>query len=459
MLRLGGAPLGGLIGRALRPRFCSGTVAGKNITDKPRVVILGTGWASFRVLTDLDPKKFDICVVSPRNHLLFTPMLASSALGTVNQRSICQPVRPVVRDKNGQYYESKIKGIIGETKKVIAETHDGRQYQIPYDKLVVGVGYQPNDFNIPGVKEHALFMKETADATVFKDQVLQRLEEASYWHALDSDLTVSPEEEAKIKELLTFVIIGGGPTGVELAAELTDFLHKEGDNLYPRLKRFITVHMFTYDVLNMFDKELQEYTIRHLTKKQGVQVHVGAFVQKVTANEVVVKTGEEMSTITYGTLVWCAGIKPHNFIKDYGFTMNERGTQILVDESLRVKGEEDVFAIGDCASIDGYWLPQTAQVANQQGQHLAKELNKNTLNPFVFRSKGTMAYLGSHNAIMSKLPGLSRLTGFFAFVGWRFTYWFLQLSFRNRYMLSTDWLRTIIYGRDLTRFGPRSTPE
>eukprot|EP00415_Alexandrium_ostenfeldii_P000777 UN0777 len=139
--------------------------------------------------------------------------------------------------------------------------------------------------------------------------------------------------------------------------------------------------------------------------------------------------------------------------------MNERGTQILVDGMLRVKGEKDVFALGDCATIDGYWLPQTAQVANQQGQHLAKSLNADAHSPFVFSSKGMMAYLGSHNAIISKLPGLSRLTGFVAFMGWRFTYWFLQLSFRNRYMLSTDWLRTIVFGRDLTRFGPSSRPE
>mmetsp|Transcript_109028 Transcript_109028/g.326101 ORF Transcript_109028/g.326101 Transcript_109028/m.326101 type:complete len:460 (-) Transcript_109028:33-1412(-) len=459
MLRVGGAPLCGLLGRALRPRFSSGAVAGTNITAKPRVVILGTGWASFRVVSDLDASKYDIAVVSPRNHLLFTPMLASSALGTVNQRSICQPVRPVVMKKNGNYYESRAKQIDREAKQVLCETASGDTYRIPYDKLVVGVGFQPNDFNIPGVKEHALFMKETADATVFKDHVLARLEEASYVHALDSDLTVSPEEEARIKELLTFIIIGGGPTGVELAAELTDFLQSEGNKMYPRLSKHVTVHMLTYDVLNMFDKELQEYTIHHLGKKQGVHVHLGAFVQQVTEKEVTIKTGEELSTFTYGTLVWCAGIKPHSFIKDYGFQMNERGTQILVDESLRVKGEEDIFALGDCAAIDGYWVPQTAQVANQQGQHLASDLNNQTMKPFKFRSKGTMAYLGSNNAIMSKLPGLRRLTGFFAFVGWRFTYWFLQLSIRNRFMLSTDWLRTIVFGRDLTRFGPRSRPE
>ncbi len=110
-------------------------------------------------------------VISPRNHLLFTPMLASSALGTVNQRSICQPVRPLTAKKNATYYESSVIGVEKEKKLVTCETLGGQRYSLPYDKLVVGIGFQPNDFNIPGVKENALFMKETADATRFKDHV------------------------------------------------------------------------------------------------------------------------------------------------------------------------------------------------------------------------------------------------------------------------------------------------
>merc|ERR1712012_202240 len=212
-------------------------------------------------------------------------------------------------------------------------------------KLVVGVGFQQNDFNTPGVKEHALFMKETADATRFKDHVLLKLEEASYIHALDSNLELSSEEEARIREALTFVVVGGGPTGVELAGELTDFLQSEGSKLYPELKKFISVHMFTFDVLNTFDRELQEHAIRHLKQKQHVDLHLEAFVTKVTKNELFAKHGDETFQVRYGTLVWCAGIKPHDFVKNFGFQMNERNTQILVDSSLRVKGEEDIYAL------------------------------------------------------------------------------------------------------------------
>merc|ERR1719447_2470826 len=134
-----------------------------------------------------------------------------------------------------------VKSIDKENKLLHAETAAGNKYTIEYDKLVIGVGFQPNDFNIPGVKENALFMKETADATVFKDHVLKKMEEAAYWHALDSDMRVSSEEEEKIRELLTFVVVGGGPTGVELTGELTDFLHNEGAKMYPLLKKYMTV--------------------------------------------------------------------------------------------------------------------------------------------------------------------------------------------------------------------------
>lgn len=432
------------------------------VSKKPNVVILGTGWASFRVLTDIDTKKNKVTVISPRNHLLFTPMLASSALGTVNQRSICQPVRPVVAAKGAKYYESTVIRVDKTSKKVICRASAGEEYEIPYDKLVVGVGFQPNDFNIPGVKEHCLFMKETADATVFKDHILTKLEEASYYHALDSDLHMSQEEELKMRQLLTFVVVGGGPTGVELAAELTDFLHQEGVKQYGHLKNHISVYMITYDFLGPFDRELQEYGLAHLQKKQGISIHLNAFVQSVEKDVVHVKVGDNKFSIKYGTIVWCAGIKPHQFVKDFGFKMSDRGTQILVDGAMKVKGEDDIYAIGDCATVEDYWLPQTAQVANQQGQYLAQVLNNWDTNqapkPFKFFNKGMMAYLGSFNAVMGKLPGLNRITGFIAFLGWRFTYWFLQLSMRNRFMLTTDWFRTLIFGRDLTRFGPRSKP-
>jgi len=206
----------------------------------------------------------------------------------------------------------------------------------------------------------------------------------------------------------------------------------------------------------------------HLKKKQNVQIQLGAFVKKVEKDTVHVQVpgqngGEpELISMKYGTLAWCAGVKPHQFIMDYGFQMNERGTQILTDGTLKVVGEEDIFAVGDCATIQDYWLPQTAQVAKQQAVYLSKQFNQGTAGKkksFVFQSLGMMAYIGGFNAVMSKIPGVPNITGLLAFLGWRSVYWSLQLSMRNRVMIATDWMRTIVFGRDLTRFGPPSMPR
>ncbi|CAE8611130.1 unnamed protein product [Polarella glacialis] len=268
-------------------------------------------------------------------------------------------------------------------------------------------------------------MKETMDATVFKDHILERLEQASYYHAGRREEHFRFVEEAKIKELLTFVVVGGGPTGVELAGELTDFLHNEGLKLYGHLKQHIQVHMFTYDVLGPFDKEIQEYALKHLVKKQAG----GRGNQPRNCNQV--KSGATNMSIGYGTLVWCAGIKPHDFIKDLGLAMNGKGTQILTDHHLRVVGEEDIYAIGDCSTADCMLVLQCDGGSRK----------------YVCCDR----YLGGANAVMAQLPGsglvVMQLCQHASPAD-------VQIVVRNRFMLSTDWLRTLVFGRDLTRIGP-----
>merc|ERR1712130_226123 len=138
-------------------------------------------------------------------------------------------------------------------------------------------------------------------------------------------------------------------------------------------------------------------------KKQGIQIHLETFVTKVESNVVHAKCNGEEFRLNYGTLVWCAGVKPHNFIKNYGFQMDQKGQRILTDRTLRVVGEADIYAIGDCASVRGNPLPQTAQVANQEGMYLAKHLNdgRPPNAPFKFESKGVMASLGGMRAVMA----------------------------------------------------------
>lgn len=311
-------------------------------------------------------------------------------------------------------------------------------------------------------------MKETGDAKRVHDHIMRCFEEASFIHMLDGDEDLSAEEEAQIREVLSFVVVGGGPTGTEFCAEMTDLLKTDIAKQYPHLSTLWSVHLIDAlpAILGPFqDPELQEYARAHLTEKQGVQIHLNEFVDTVTANEIKLKSGKKFP---FSTLVWCAGIKPIPFVADLELKKNERGSQLLTDGQLRVKGEErnGIYAMGDCATIEGNWLPQTAQIASQQAIYLAQKLNSSSSTsklsddypPFEHNNKGVLAYLGGTTAVYGAPKGLPKLTGFLGYFTWRSAYWSMQLSMRNRVMLAWNWTSNAMFGRDLTRVGRYSTP-
>eukprot|EP00397_Hematodinium_sp_SG-2012_P011298 GEMP01011434.1.p1 GENE.GEMP01011434.1~~GEMP01011434.1.p1 ORF type:complete len:450 (-),score=87.89 GEMP01011434.1:1805-3154(-) len=423
---------------------------------RSRLVILGSGWGAYRVLKNIDCTKYKCVVVSPRNHFLFTPLLSSAAVGTTALKSICQPVRPLCAKKNTKFYEAIAQSVDKIHKTVQCETPDGQSFDLPYDKLVISVGFQANDFGIPEVAKYAHFLKDTADAAILHEHVLRKFETASTLHLLDGDERLSPEEEKKLRSSLSFVIVGAGPTGVELCGELSDFIRDDIFHMYSHLKDYIQVHLVDAQsvVLGPFqDEALQTYARKHLERKMQVNIHLSEFVSNITVDSISFKSGK---TIDFGTLVWCAGIKPYPFTKALEVAKSKNGAQILVDGNLRVKNEESIFAIGDCSTIENYWLPQTAQVAKQQAGYLAKNLNSNVdtsqWKPFSYFSLGVMANLGARTAVM-KSPFVRRVTGFLGFLSWRGAYWSQQLSMRNRFLLACDWVGTTLFGRDLMRKG------
>lgn len=423
-------------------------------------------------MKSLDPKKYAVSLVSPRNHFLFTPMLAGASVGTVSYQSICEPIRPLAMKKNARYYEAEATAVDVKSKTVHCKTALDQEFNMPYDKLVVACGYQANDFNTPGVLDHALFMKETGDAIKLRQHLLSIFEQASYEHMLDDDPNLSAEELAHMKKMLSFAIVGGGPTGVEFAGELTDFITKDAMRYYPMLKGLPEVHIITGDVLPMMDKSVADYAVDSLSKRAGVKFHRGCFVEAITKDSVKIKDGPE---IPCGMTIWCAGIKPLPFARNVDLPKAENGVQILVNNQMQVKGLEDVYALGDCATIDGNRLPQTAQVAKQQAYFLAKNLNAGqpeiTWPAFKFHNLGVMAYIGGGratiyhdselwNGIKKACPDvvMDKLGSWIAFLGWRSVYWSMQLSLRNRYLLCSEWLRTALFGRDLTRHNKPSKP-
>jgi len=407
---------------------------------------------------------------------LFTPLLASAAVGASQMNSICTPVRPLCTAKNARFYEGKAISVDKKLKVVHCETADGLPFPIEYDKLVIATGFQANDFGIPNLEKYAFFMKETGDAQRLHNHILRQFEEASLIHILDGDSSLSPEEEEAIRKCLSFVIVGGGPTGVEFAGELTDFLLRDIDRMYPHLTDYWTVSLADGlpVLLGPFQNDkLQKHAAKHLVEKQKVNLYLGDGVTAVDKGQLTLKSGTQLP---FSTLVWCAGIKPLPFVADLDVTMDDKGRQILTEKQLNVVGEQDIYAIGDVATIKDFWLPQTAQIANQQAEYLANVFNKKKVprdpisprpeeihdpsmeKPFRNTDKGVMAYLGGTSAIM-KTPGfLPNLTGRIGWFSWRSVYWALQLTMRNRVNLTYSWVCNYFFGRDLNRVGDYSHP-
>ncbi|EXB94111.1 putative NADH dehydrogenase [Morus notabilis] len=383
--------------------------------EKPRVVVLGSGWAGCRLLKGLDTKTYDVVCVSPRNHMVFTPLLASTCVGTLEFRSVAEPIgriQPAISREPGSYFFlAKCTGLDADKHEVQCETAtDGPdtlepwKFKISYDKLVIGLGAEASTFGIKGVLEHAIFLREVYHAQEIRRKLLLNL--------MLSDVPgVSESEKSR---LLHCVVVGGGPTGVEFSGELSDFIMRDVHQRYAHVKNYIHVTLIeANEILSSFDDRLRHYATKQLTKS-GVRL-VRGVVKDVEARKIILDDGTE---VPYGLLVWSTGVGPSPFVKSLELP-KAPGGRIGVDEWLRVPSVEDVFAIGDCSgfleSTGKPTLPALAQVAERQGKYLAGLLNRigkdggafaNTAkdmafgDPFVYKHLGSMATIGRYKALV-----------------------------------------------------------
>jgi NADH dehydrogenase FAD-containing subunit len=440
---------------------------------RERVLILGSGWGGFGVARQLDTKYYQPIIVTPRTYFVFTPLLAGTAVGTLEFRTAMEsshslPGVEVIRGSGREWdparKQLKIEGI----------REDGDVlFDVPYDKLIVTVGAYAQTFGTPGVQEHAFFLKDVNDARRIRSRILQRFEEASL-------PTSTPEDQAR---LLHFAIVGGGPTGIEFAAELHDLLTDDMTKIYPDLveKARITVYDVAPCILSMFDKRLQTYA-QNVFKRHVIRIATNHHVLEVQKDALVTK---EDGRVPAGMVVWSTGLATNPFVKktvespfklypddpkaeEMQVAKSKKAGQILVDTHLRVlaapttegaqtKPLDDVFALGDCASVENQCLPATAQVANQEAKWLAKALNKaakkQAKHPvsgrtgalvdigdeaeFKFRSLGIMAYLGGWRAITQS--GQQDVKGRLAWMLWRTAYMSKSVSLRNRILIPVYW--------------------
>jgi len=420
----------------------------------------------------------DVTVVSPTNAFNFTPLLASCAVGTLEFRCAVESVRrfsPQVTayqawcDKID--FKQKTLKCMPATPPLEFEKRSaprvtgsptetsfpgtGTPFRLRYDKLVIAVGAYSQTFNVPGVKEHAHFLKDVKDARAIRTRILECFEQAN-------QPTVS---DIQRRNLLNFCVVGGGPTGVEFAAELHDLLHEEMERYYPSLARLakITVYDVAPSILGSFDKSLGSYAERKF-RRDGIAIKTRHHVERVEKDKMFVK---EQGEVPFGLLVWSTGLAPNPLIQSISAMQKHEKTQsLLTDSQLNIitadgQPDPDVWAIGDAAIIKDAVLPATAQVANQKANYMVKKLNKIVKDkeheaPFEFHNQGSLAYLGDWKAIYDASNAESGIrgkeTGRLAWLLWRSAYFTMTLSVRNKILVPTYWFLNWIFGRDLSRF-------
>ncbi|XP_011086117.1 external alternative NAD(P)H-ubiquinone oxidoreductase B2, mitochondrial [Sesamum indicum] len=321
-------------------------------SKKKKVVVLGTGWAGINFLKNLKNPSYDVQVISPRNYFAFTPLLPSVTCGTLEPRSIIEPVRNIVRKKNVNihYWEAECFNIDAENKKVYCRSNiagnlnEKEEIDVDYDYLVIAIGAPANTFNIPGVAENCHFLKELEDAQKIRRTVIDCFERASLPNLSDDER----------KRILHFVVVGGGPTGVEFSAGLHDYVKEDLVRLYPKVKEAVKITLLeaTDHILNMFDKRITAYAEEKF-QSDGIDVKTGAMVVKVSDKEILVKNGGRISTMPYGMVVWATGIGTRPVIRDFMKQIGQDNRRALAtDEWLRVEGCDGIYALGDCATIN-----------------------------------------------------------------------------------------------------------
>jgi len=336
-----------------------------SIIEKEKIIIVGSGWAAVSLLEELNPLLYDITVCSPRNYFLFTPLLPSACVGSIEPRSISQPIRKIL-PHGVKFYEASVTSIDPNENSVCCEdvsdfvSTQNNRFKLHYDKLILAVGSEPNTFGCKGVKENCFFISSVEQVKKIRERVIDCLETASYPGVLAQER----------KQLCHFVVVGGGPTGAEFAAETADWIHENLAPKFPFLKDDIKVSIIQSGdhLLNTYSKKISEYTEKTF-KREGIEmimdskvVEVGPRELKVQSNKTSGKATDDVAasnsvntSIPYGLCIWSAGIKPTELALNLIRKIPENQTNkmaLLTDEFLQVKGSKNIWAIGDCATIE-----------------------------------------------------------------------------------------------------------
>ncbi|HEX2856845.1 MAG TPA: NAD(P)/FAD-dependent oxidoreductase [Propionibacteriaceae bacterium] len=377
---------------------------------KSKVVVVGGGFGGLEAVKHLAAAGHPVSLIDRHPYSTFQPLLYQVATGGLNPGDVTYPLRRYVadhRDPDTRFRRATVVGIDKENKIVkVTRGHD-----ISYDYLVLANGVGANFFGIPGAAEHSRSIYTRAAALDVRDIIFSGLEA----------LTASKDRDKRF----TVVVVGGGPTGVEMSGTLAEMKTQALSYVYPEIHqdnfRVVLVEMGGV-LLAPFDPRLQRYTLRQLTKR-GVDVRLNTAITQVDGDRVRFKDGGELDV---DVVVWGAGIGGHTVVRDWGVPQG-RGGRIEIDRNLRVLGEDSIFAIGDCAICNDDPMPQLAQPAIQMGEHVAKQIvaleGGGEMTPFEYHDKGTMATIGRGAAVLQlpkkpDQPAPRVMTGMIAWTLW-----------------------------------------
>lgn len=398
---------------------------------RPRIVIIGGGFAGLNAAKQLRREPVEVLLIDQNNYHTFQPLLYQVATAGLETGDIAHQIRDIFRrQKNFRFRMATVTGVNWEAKEVILNESE----VVAFDYLLVAAGAVYNDFGIPGVMEYGFLLKSLTEAANIRSHILQQFE------------LVSAEPERIADGLLNFVIVGAGPTGVEMAGALVELFDRPFKSDYPELDltqaKVILIEMA--DVVLLPYGEASRRYAEAVLRERGVEVRLGESVTEVTAGQVTLKSGETIST---HTLIWAAGIRGHPLADVLNLELT-RGYRIKVNADLTVPYHPHVFVAGDLAAsgdAEGQLYPQVATVAIQQGKHVGKQMARlvkgKSTKPFRFFDKGNMAIIGRNAGIaeLSRNLGGFRFEGLYGWLAWLFIHLIYLPGHQNRINALANW--------------------